>query len=225
MTSQLAKKEVMLPAQKRRVVLRLVTRSLLTFVLLLVGGNVVILTVSFWARSTTPTDQLSLDGVNNAVVVDDQVWRGAAPSEDGYRNLAAAGVTTIVDLRNDDERGDAVKVLDDLDLDVVRMPIRDGQLPSTDDVDRFLDVVASSDGRVFLHCGAGVGRTGAIAAAYLAQVHGVGGADAVRRNLAMGPPSLEQLAYAAGEGVRPPVFVSAVSRVLDAPRRIWHDLI
>jgi hypothetical protein len=48
----------------------------------------------------------------------------------------------------------------------------------------------------------------------------------MRANLAVGPPSLEQLAFAAsldaGEPAkRPNVAIVAVSRTLDAPRRIW----
>jgi hypothetical protein len=77
----------------------------------------------------------------------------------------------------------------------------------------------------FLHCGAGVGRTGALAASYLVRTGQAGPAEALRRNLAVGPPSLEQIAFAAtldGESVqRPPAPVVAVSRVLDAPRRLW----
>jgi hypothetical protein len=48
--------------------------------------------------------------------------------------------------------------------------------------------------------------------------------DALRDNLQVGPPSLEQIAFVARltEGPRrPPGVVVAVSRVLDAPRRLW----
>lgn len=203
---------------------RVVLRIVVVVVGAVVVGNLTILAMSFWARSTTGTERLVIDGVDNAAVVDERVWRGAAPTATGYEMLVSAGVTTVVDLRSDSERGPAVDALNGLDVEVVRLPIRDGQLPTEQEVARFLDVVSSAKGVVFVHCGAGVGRTGAMAAAYLAEVHGVAGRDAMRRNLAMGPPSLEQLAFAIGEGDRPPVAVTAVSRVLDAPRRIWHSL-
>jgi len=132
-------------------------------------------------------------------------------------------VSTIVDLRSDSERGEAAEVIDGLGLELVRLPIRDGQLPTNDDVARFLQVVADAPGVVFLHCGAGVGRTGAMTAAYQLAVGGAGGPGTARQNLAVGPPSLEQIAFAASGGRRPPVAVTALSRVLDAPRRIWHD--
>ena len=198
-------------------------RAVLVLAAVLLVGNGVIVGLSMWARSTTPTQELGITGVRNGVVVDDRVWRGAAPTASGYRSLVEAGVTTVVDLRSDSERSAAVDVLDDLEVRTVRLPIRDGQLPTDDEVEQFLDIVASSDGPVFVHCGAGVGRTGAMVAAYLNAV-GEAGGSAVRRNLAVGPPSLEQIAFAARGGDRPGPVVTAFSRVLDSPRRIWHNL-
>src|SRR5687768_15071146 len=105
------------------------------------------------------------------------------------------------------------------------MPIGDGQAPTPAFVSRFLEIIAESEGRVYVHCGAGVGRTGTVAAAYLVQKDGASSAEALRRNLAVGPPSLEQLAFASrlrqGEISKTPAPIVAVSRVLDAPRRFW----
>jgi protein tyrosine phosphatase (PTP) superfamily phosphohydrolase (DUF442 family) len=192
-------------------------------VVALVVGNLAIVGLSLWARNTTPTERIELAGVRNAVVVDDQVWRGGAPTASGYRSLVAAGVTTVVDLRSDSERGVSVEVLDELKVRTVRLPIRDGQLPTDDEVRQFLDIIGDAEGTVFVHCGAGVGRTGAMVAAYL-NTAGETGGSAVRRNLAVGPPSLEQIAFAARGGDRPGPVVTAFSRVLDSPRRIWHNL-
>ncbi|MGW7207973.1 phosphatase domain-containing putative toxin [Streptomyces sp. NPDC054837] len=57
---------------------------------------------------------------------------------------------------------------------------------------RLLDIVAKSSGPVFVRCGAGVGRTGTMAAAYLVQTGEESSAAAVRRNLAAGPPSMSR---------------------------------
>lgn len=73
-------------------------------------------------------------------------------------------------------------------------------------------------------CGAGVGRTRTMAAAYLVRSGEETPTRAVRRNLAVGPPSIEQIYYALclgpGRPGRPPFPVVAVSRPVDAPRRM-----
>ena len=191
----------------------------------LVLGNLAILGASMWARGTTATVAVrEVAGISNFTAVDGHVWRGGAPSEVGYRNLAAAGVTTIVDLRAEDGLEPDSRMVTDLGMRLVSIPIRDGQAPSADKVAQFLAATRESGGTVFVHCGAGVGRTGTMVGAYLVESH-VGGVTAVRRNLAVGPPSLEQLAFVVGLDAddidRPGPVLTAVSRVLDAPRRIW----
>src|SRR5260370_21583430 len=46
----------------------------------------------------------SIQGVENFWKVDDHVYRGAQPTEEGFRNLAKLGVKTVVDLRESDAR-------------------------------------------------------------------------------------------------------------------------
>jgi len=108
------------------------------------------------------------------------------------------------------------------------LPIRDGQLPTAAQARELLAIVDGADGKVLLHCGAGVGRTGALTAFYLNATGQTAGAGALRHNLSVGPPSLEQIAFslttADGAYDRPGLGVTALSRVLDGPRRIWHNL-
>lgn len=192
----------------------------------LVVGNLTILAASFWARETMATATPStVEGVDNLRAVDERLWRGGAPTTDGYRNLAGAGVTTIVDLRAEEGIEDDARTVRQLGMNLVRIPMRDGQVPTTEEVDAFLAATESANGRIFVHCGAGVGRTGAMVGAYQVDVGELSGRDALRRNLAVGPPSLEQIAYVArmdhGRPEKPGTMVTAVSRVLDAPRRLW----
>ncbi|MGE0795343.1 MAG: tyrosine-protein phosphatase [Acidimicrobiia bacterium] len=209
-------------------VIAIAARALAGLVLLLVVGNLAI--VGAWkvnaaAASGAP---FRVDGVDNFRVVDARVWRGGAP--DGarsYRSLAEHGATTVIDLRAEEDIRVDEELLAGLGLRLVPVPIRDGQVPSTSQIDAVLAAIAGSDGPVFVHCGAGVGRTGAMVAAYQVAAGNATPGQAVLDNLAVGPPSLEQLAFAArlGSGTdRPPAPLVALSRLLDAPRRLWSYL-
>lgn len=205
----------------------LVIKGVAGAVVFLVLGNLAILAASLWARGTadTATPPAKIDGIEHLRAVDDKVWRGAAPTAEGYLNLALSGVTTVVDLRAEEGIEGDITTVTDLGMKMVSIPMRDGQVPSTQEVEAFLAAAGESDGTVFVHCGAGVGRTGAMAGAYLVNQGDLSSSAALRRNLAVGPPSLEQIAFVAkmGNGLseKPGALLTAVSRVLDAPRRMW----
>ncbi len=195
----------------------------------LVLGNLAIVAASFWARETTvAASPTAVAGVDNLRAVDDRMWRGAAPTTEGYRNLSQAGIRTVVDLRAEDGIEADTQTVRELGMQLVRIPLRDGQVPSAEEVATFLAATGASDGLVFVHCGAGVGRTGAMVGAYEVAGGGVSARTALRMNLAVGPPSLEQIAFVATMGDGPPekpgALVTAVSRALDAPRRAWSRL-
>ena len=195
-------------------------------VVFLLVGNLAILAASWWARQTTTVPAAApITGIDNLRAVDERVWRGAAPTTEGYRGLAEAGIRTVVDLRAEEGIEHDAQAVTDLGMRLVRLPVRDGQTPTTEEIQTFLDAVNESDGRVFVHCGAGVGRTGAMVGAYQVAKGETSAAAALRRNLAVGPPSLEQIAFVAAMDAdrldKPSSVLTAVSRVLDAPRRLW----
>lgn len=194
------------------------------FVAFMVLGNVAVAVTSLLAQRSPRTIQLKLDGIHNGFVVDENLWRGAAPSAEGYRSLAAADVTTVIDLRAERDLDIDDQLLREEGLERIHIPIRDGQRPSDAQLARFAEIMASEPGRVFVHCGAGVGRTGSMIGAYRA-LQGHDPKDILRDNLAAGPPSLEQLSYMFNSTMERahdphPALVMA-SRVLDAPRRLW----
>lgn len=206
---------------------RIAVGAVVSFAAFLVVGNGLIL-ASTWYFQTVSPDRGPEVAVDNFEQIDSHVYRGAAPNKAALRQLSEAGVTTVVDLR-----AEADLVVDDslygeLGLTRHTLPIRDGQLPTQAQTAAFLEILDQADGEVFLHCGAGVGRTGAMTAFYLNATGQAHGAAALRRILAVGPPSLEQMAFALtttdGAYHRPNEVVTALSRVLDGPRRIWHNI-
>ena len=200
----------------------------------MVVGNLAILVPSLllqhFAGPAAPAVAASVRDVAHLAAVDTDVWRGAAPTSlEGYRSLAAAGVTTVVDLRAEPDRRFDDEMLQSFGLRMVSLPIRDGQTPTRAQTDAFLRAVDSSRGTVFLHCGAGVGRTGSMAAAYLVATGQMSGVRATLRNLSVGPPSLEQIAFTirlqTDRAEQANMLVVAASRMLDAPRRILTTLL
>ncbi|MFE9683733.1 beta-lactamase hydrolase domain-containing protein [Streptomyces sp. NPDC006285] len=213
----------------RRTLPRTLAAAGLCYLALWATGALGILALSYWTHEQTPppAGTRAVRGIHHFQPVDAAggLWRGAAPSPAGYRELALRGFTTVVDLRAEDLSAARLAGPHKAGLDVVRLPVRDGQTPTPHQVRRFLGVVGAAPGPVFVHCGAGVGRTGTMAAAYLVKAGQESPSGAVRRNLAVGPPSIEQIYYALSLGPsraeQPPFPVVAVSRLVDAPRRMW----
>ncbi len=203
--------------------------ALAGLVAFLVLGNLAIFSAMVWAKSTAPVATVPAPkGVMNFQVVDDKVWRGSHPDEQTYKSLAKRGVTTVVDLRAEENLHVDERLLKRLGINRFNLPLRDGQIPSEAQVSQLLSIIETSRGKVYVHCMAGVGRTGAMVAAYLVATGQATPSEALRRNLSVGPPSLEQLAFVAEltatDADRPNPMVTAISRVLDAPRRIWSNI-
>lgn len=107
--------------------------------------------------------------IKRFIQVDDHLYRGAQPDDDGFRFLRDLGIRTIVSFRNDDaERA----LVESLGMRFVQIPVSFrvfgwGDDFDVTDVQRFLEVVDDpTAGPVFFHCKRGADRTGSIAAIY-----------------------------------------------------------
>jgi len=108
------------------------------------------------------------DGVPNFQKVDDHVYRGAQPTDQGFKNLATLGIKTVVDLREPGGRTRVEeKVVRAAGMDYVSIPMYGMETPSNDKVVKVLALLEdNSTGPVFVHCKRGADRTGAVIACY-----------------------------------------------------------
>jgi protein-tyrosine phosphatase len=190
---------------------------------LIAVGNLAILGLHLRARGRErPREAAWAGGAPNAHEVTPRLWRSGRPTAETYAAATAAGAATFVDLRAEADAGRQAP----RGRETHHLPIRDGQPPDPETVERFLEIVASADQPVLVHCSAGVGRTGSLVAVYRVVGMGWKPRAALRELLTVGPPSLEQIDFVLGlpERRRPRVPALALSRVLDAPRRTWSRL-
>jgi tyrosine-protein phosphatase SIW14 len=113
-------------------------------------------------------EKLKIHGVPNPGKINEGLYRGAQPNEQGLAELKKLGITTIVDLRAEDrgksewERQQAEK----LGMRFVHIPIAGFAAPTNEEVAQFLSLFRDSQQRVFVHCLLGEDRTGVFVATY-----------------------------------------------------------
>ncbi|HEY1336912.1 MAG TPA: tyrosine-protein phosphatase [Bryobacteraceae bacterium] len=110
----------------------------------------------------------AIRGVPNLRTINDRVYRGGQPSDEGFRNLAAAGVKTIVDLREHDERSKQEKrLVEALGMKYVNIPMKGMHTPDDKQVAHALKILNDDKAApVFVHCKRGADRTGLVLACY-----------------------------------------------------------
>jgi protein tyrosine/serine phosphatase len=115
-----------------------------------------------FAAVMQPTD------LKNFQEVEASLYRGAQPSEEGFRELAKLGVHTVVDLRGSGGRSSKeAGIVVGLGMQYVNVPLAGFKAPTPEQVSKLLGILESqSDGPVFVHCRRGADRTGTILALY-----------------------------------------------------------
>jgi protein tyrosine/serine phosphatase len=102
------------------------------------------------------------------VKVTDSLYRGAQPTEEGFRRLKELGIKTIINLRAEDELGFSEKeAVERLGLRYHNVALPGLSRPGDEQVARVMGIIeAPENGPVFIHCRRGSDRTGTIAAIY-----------------------------------------------------------
>ena len=100
--------------------------------------------------------------------VNEKLYRGGQPRKGGVRRLAALGVNTIINLRDDDESAlvEAQEAKAE-GLQYFNVPFKRLGRPSDSQIDQVLSLIdAKENGVVFVHCHHGSDRTGTVIAVY-----------------------------------------------------------
>lgn len=104
--------------------------------------------------------------IKNFGQMDERFFRGAQPRESDYKDLAALGVTTVIDLQNDPQSYER-KDVEGLGMRYINIPMSDTEYPKAAQIDAFLKLAADpATGKFFVHCAGGRHRTGVIGAVY-----------------------------------------------------------
>jgi protein tyrosine/serine phosphatase len=104
--------------------------------------------------------------ISNFGQMDANFYRGARPKSDDFKNLAALGIKTVIDL-TDNSRDREQPAVEAAGMRYVNIPIVDKAYPSTEQVNAFLKVANDpATGKFYVHCAGGRHRTGIMAAVY-----------------------------------------------------------
>ena len=110
----------------------------------------------------------AVPGIHNFYKVDEHVYRGAQPTDEGFQYLAKIGVKTVIDLRGAGEgRRDEESAVTAAGMKYVNVPMTGLTPPTDSEITRILAILEDSmAGPVFVHCQRGADRTGAVIASY-----------------------------------------------------------
>jgi protein tyrosine phosphatase (PTP) superfamily phosphohydrolase (DUF442 family) len=104
--------------------------------------------------------------IKNFGQMDDRFFRGAQPKEDDYKDLAALGIKTVIDLQDDPKEYERPMV-ESLGMKYVNIPMIAKKYPTEEATNVFMKLVNDpATGKFYVHCAGGRHRTGAMGAVY-----------------------------------------------------------
>jgi protein tyrosine/serine phosphatase len=114
-------------------------------------------------------EKLRIAGVPNSGKINDRLYRGAQPRDPGLLELKKLGITTIVNLRDEDPSTISweEKRSESLGIRFVHIAVNEWSAPTNEQVAQFLSLFRDNpQEKVFVHCHYGEDRTGVFIASY-----------------------------------------------------------
>jgi tyrosine-protein phosphatase SIW14 len=141
---------------------------------------VVSLVVSITSSLAAQQQENETRDLPNFYLVEAKVFRGGQPTKDGMKKLAALGIKTVINLRNDDGKAQAEEIeARAVGLRYFNVPLDTYGRPADEQVDRVLALITAAENKpVFVHCKRGSDRTGIVIAAYRISFNGWTGEQA-----------------------------------------------
>jgi protein tyrosine/serine phosphatase len=125
-----------------------------------------LLSVVSFAQSTPQQAAISSIRIKNFGQMDERFYRGSQPKKEDYKDLAALGIKTIIDLQEKPKDYEKPMV-ESLGMRYVNIPMPTKEYPKQEWVDAFLKVVNDPEtGKFYVHCAGGRHRTGSMGAVY-----------------------------------------------------------
>ncbi|MCW5962164.1 MAG: tyrosine-protein phosphatase [Pyrinomonadaceae bacterium] len=104
--------------------------------------------------------------------MDERFYRGAQPEPGDFQALKGLGIKTVVDLRNDPTDYEKAAV-EALGMTYVNIPMSGWRSPKDAQLEEFMNLVNNPEtGAFFVHCKAGIHRTGVAGAVYRFENYG-----------------------------------------------------
>lgn len=147
--------------QQKRKLFRTLTGAIFTILALAIVSQ---------AQETASQDFSSIK-IKNFGQMDERFYRGAQPKEQDYKDLAALGIKTVIDL-TDDPKPYERSTVESLGMKYVNIPMIEKKYPTEDATRTFLRIASDpTTGKFFVHCAGGRHRTGAMGAVYRYQFY------------------------------------------------------
>jgi tyrosine-protein phosphatase SIW14 len=118
--------------------------------------------------SAVSAAELEARGVANFHKVDDHIFRGAQPTEEGIKSLAKLGVKMVIDLRGGEDHTLSEKgIVEAAGMRYLSVPMAGLSAPKDQQIAQVFEVLGNSaHWPVFVHCKRGADRTGTVVACY-----------------------------------------------------------